>query len=94
MSSSAWAGCTVVIIGMGRLHRLLTPRKYRDKFVTLSEAATGKYVPIPDPFLYTSQNDYDRVMSVIKKYLTLYAEKLERQFAGEAGAPAEEESEK
>lgn len=83
-----------VIIGMSRLHRLLTPRKYRDKFVTLSEAATGKYVPIPDPFLYTSQNDYDRVMSVIKKYLTLYAEKLERQFAGEAGAPAEEESEK
>ena len=62
--------------------------------MTLSEAATGKYVPIPDPFLYTSQNDYDRVMSVIKKYLTLYAEKLERQFAGEAGVPAEEESEK
>lgn len=74
-----------VIIGMSRLHRALTPRKYRDKFVTLSEAATGKYTPIPDPFLYPSQNDYDRLMSVIKKFLTLYAEKLERELAPAGG---------
>ena len=70
-----------VIIGMSKIHRILTPHKYRDKFVTLSEAATGKYTPIPDPFLYPSQNEYDKVMSVIKKYLTLYAEKLERELA-------------
>lgn len=69
------------IIGMSKIHRILTPHKYRDKFVTLSEAATGKYTPIPDPFLYPSQNEYDKVMSVIKKYLTLYAEKLERELA-------------
>ncbi len=68
-----------VIIGMSKIHRALTPHKYRHKFVTLSEAATGKYTPIPDPFLYPSQNEYDKVMSVIKKYLTLYAEKLERE---------------
>ena len=43
-----------VIIGMSKIHRILTPHKYRDKFVTLSEAATGKYTPIPDPFLYPS----------------------------------------
>lgn len=73
-----------VIIGMSKIHRILTPHKYRDKFVTLSEAATGKYTPIPDPFLYPSQNEYDKVMSVIKKYLTLYAEKLERELAPSA----------
>ncbi len=75
-----------VIIGMSKIHRILTPHKYRDKFVTLSEAATGKYAPIPDPFLYPSQNEYDKVMSVIKKYLTLYAEKLERELAPVAEA--------
>lgn len=75
-----------VIIGMSKIHRMLTPHKYRHKFVTLSEAATGKYTPIPDPFLYPSQNEYDKVMSVIKKYLTLYAEKLERELAPVAEA--------
>ncbi len=72
-----------VIIGMCRIHKLLTPRKYKNKFVTLSEAATGKYAPIPDPFLARSQDEYDKVMSVIKKYLTLYAEKLEEQIVKE-----------
>lgn len=75
-----------VIIGMSKIHRFLTPHKYRNKFVTLSEAATGKYTPIPDPFLYPSQNEYDKVMSVIKKYVTMYAEKLEKELA-----PAEAE---
>lgn len=66
-----------VIIGMSKMHKWLTPAKYRKKFITLSEAAEGKYTPIPDPFLYKSQEDYDKVMSVIKVYLTLYATKLE-----------------
>ena len=48
-------------------------------FITLSEAAEGKYTPIPDPFLYKSQEDYDKVMSVIKVYLTLYATRLEEK---------------
>lgn len=30
-----------VIIGMSHTHKLLTPGKYRKKYVTLSEAATG-----------------------------------------------------
>ena len=66
-----------VIIGMSKMHKWLTPAKYRKKFITLSEAAEGRYTPIPDPFLYKSQEDYDKVMSVIKVYLTLYATKLE-----------------
>lgn len=35
-----------VIIGMSKMHRLLTPRRYRDKYITLSEAATGEYAPM------------------------------------------------
>ena len=68
-----------VIIGMSKMHKWLTPCRYRKKFLTLSEAAEGKYTPIPDPFLYKSQEEYDKVMSVIKVYLTLYAARLEEQ---------------
>ena len=70
-----------VIIGMSKMHRLLTPRKYRKKFMTLSYAAEGKYTPIPDPFLYKTQEEYDRVMSVIKVYLEKYAAVLEQKFS-------------
>ena len=70
-----------VIIGMSKMHRLLTPCKYRKKFMTLSYAAEGKYTPIPDPFLYKTQEEYDRVMSVIKVYLEKYAAVLEQKFS-------------
>ena len=65
-----------VIIGMSRMHKLLTPAKYRAKYVTLSEVATGKYHPSPDPFLATSQEKYDETMSVLKAYLSQYFAKL------------------
>lgn len=65
-----------VIIGMSRMHGLLTPRKYRKKYVTLSEAATGKYSPVPDPFLATSQQSYDKTMLVLKGFVTQYFSKL------------------
>lgn len=68
-----------VIIGMSRMHELLTPRKYRKKYVTLSEAATGKYSPVPDPFLATSQSEYDKTMQVLKEYVTKYFTKLKAQ---------------
>jgi len=61
-----------VIIGMSRMHKLLTPRKYRSKYITLSEAATDKYSPVPDPFLATSQEEYDKTMSVLKNYVEQY----------------------
>lgn len=70
-----------VIIGMSKLHKLLTPRKYRKKFVTLSEAAEGKYTPLPDPFLYKTQEEYDKVMAQIKFYVQEYVKKLEERFA-------------
>ncbi len=72
-----------VIVGMSKMHKWLTPRKYRKKFVTLSEAAEGKYTPIPDPFLYKSQEEYDKVMSVIKVYLEELAAKLEKAVSEE-----------
>lgn len=70
-----------VIIGMSRMHGVLTPLKYRKKFITLSRAATGKETPIPDPFLYKTQEEYDKVMSVIKVYLEKYAAVLESRLS-------------
>lgn len=68
-----------VIIGMSRMHGLLTPRKYRKKYVPLSEAAVGKYAPVHDPFLATSQSEYDKTMQVLKEYVTKYFTKLKAQ---------------
>lgn len=68
-----------VIIGMSRMHGLLTHGKYRKKYVTLSEAAVGKYAPVPDPFLATSQSEYDKTMQVLKEYVTKYFTKLKAQ---------------
>ena len=65
-----------VISGMSHMHKLLTPRKYRKKYVTLSEAATGKYAPVPDPFLATSQKEYDKTMAVLKSYVESYFKQL------------------
>lgn len=65
-----------VIIGMSHTHKLLTPGKYRKKYVTLSEAAVGKYSPVPDPFLATSQSEYDKTMQVLKGFVTQYFSKL------------------
>ena len=61
---------------MSHMHKLLTPRKYRKKYVTLSEAATGKYAPVPDPFLATSQKEYDKTMAVLKSYVESYFKQL------------------
>lgn len=72
-----------VIIGMSHMHKLLTPRKYRKKYVTLSEAATGKYVPVPDPFLATSQKEYDKTMTVLKQYVEAYFKKLKTKISAE-----------
>lgn len=68
-----------VIIGMSKTHGLLTPHKYRKKYHTLSEIAVGKYKPIPDPFLATSQKAYDKTMVVLKEYVQKYFEKLKTQ---------------
>lgn len=72
-----------VIIGMSRMHGLMTPAKYRNKYRTLSEIATGKYSPVPDPFLALSQKSYDKTMAVLKDYVTKYYEKLKAQFSVE-----------
>ena len=69
-----------VIIGMSKMHKLLTPKKYRDKYITLSEAATGQYASVPDPFLATSQESYDKTMDTLKRYITEYFAKLKAKF--------------
>lgn len=73
-----------VIIGMSRVHRHLLPFWWRKKYVTLSEAATGKYEQIPDPFLIREQEKYDEAMEPIKKYLEQYAEKLRSELTAKA----------
>ncbi len=72
-----------VIIGMSKAHKLFTPLKYKKKYITLSEAATGEYSPVPDPFLYSTQEKYDECMQVLKAYLQLYLEILKAQFLQE-----------
>ena len=69
-----------VIIGMSKMHRAMTPRKYRDKFITMSEAATGRYENIPDPFLAKSQEEYNKVMKVLRDYIVLYVKGLENTY--------------
>jgi Protein-tyrosine-phosphatase len=70
-----------VIIGMSAMHKYLTPKKYRAKFITLSEAAIGKVIKIPDPFLIKTQSAYDDVMEIIKLFLDLYANNLIDEFS-------------
>ncbi len=70
------------IIGMTRWHKFLLPKAERAKFKTLSEAAEGKYSPIPDPFLAKSQEEYDKAMDIIKKYLEEYAAKIKERHNG------------
>lgn len=67
-----------VIIGMTKSHKLMLNKKYRDKFITLSKAATGTYIPIPDPFARTTQKKYDEDMRVLYGYLEQYKNNLIR----------------
>ena len=68
-----------MIIGMTRWHKWLLKKEWKGKFETLSEAATGKYAAIPDPFLARNQSSYDSAMKVIKDYLVKFAEKLKEK---------------
>ena len=70
-----------VIIGMGYLQWFLLPFKYKKKYVNLSKAAIGKNINIPDPFYRKSMEFYKNTMDVIKTYLIVYAEKLEKEFS-------------
>ena len=70
-----------IIIGMTKTHKILTPKKYRDKFLTLSEAAYGEYSPIPDPFLQNNFEKYSECMNIIKTALIEFCDKLEEQFS-------------
>jgi len=65
-----------VIIGMVKSHRILIPLPYKKKFITLSEAVTGKYTPIKDPWLEKDMNVYFEAMDEIKEYLEAYKDKL------------------
>lgn len=64
-----------VIIGMTRSHLKMLPRRYRDKFSTLTEAATGVHRELRDPYWERlPQDEYEKRMAEISDYLTRYAE--------------------
>lgn len=63
-----------VIIGMTAWHRWFIPRKWKDKYVNLATLVTGAYKPVPDPFLESSQEGYDKVMDILKEYLDKLAD--------------------
>lgn len=67
-----------VIIGMTNGHRLLVPFFWKDKFMTLSEAAIGEYKPVPDPWLQ-KPDEYSKSMQVIKAYIEQYVKNLETE---------------
>ena len=69
-----------VIIGMTKSHKFFTPKKFREKFMTLSEIAYGSYRPIPDPFLVTDFDDYLKCMNVIKDALIAFSDRIKEQF--------------
>ncbi len=73
-----------VIIGMSKMHKFMTPIPFQKKYTTLSEIATGQYKNIPDPFLAPTQEEYNKVMEVIKGYLLLYIKKLEENYTQKA----------
>ncbi len=70
-----------IIIGMSKAHRAFTPKKYRSKYASLSEVATGVYFPVPDPYMARSQESYNAAMDKIKSYLTQYFVKLKRELS-------------
>lgn len=72
-----------VIIGMTRSNAFFLPRKYRKKFLLLSQIAKGEYIPIPDPVLIKDQNKYYEAMDEIKNYLVEYANLLKDKFTRE-----------
>lgn len=65
------------IVGMTKSHKfyILNP-KWKKKFTTLSEAATGRYAAIPDPWLQRDPEKYIAEMDKIKAYLELYRDRL------------------
>lgn len=65
------------IIGMSRIHKLFVPKRFRSKYCTLSEAALGKYIAIPDPFL-GSKKSYNATMDKLQEYVSAYFEKLKQ----------------
>ncbi len=69
-----------IIIGMTGSHRTMLPRKYRDKFCTLTEAAYGIHREISDPYWeHLNQDEYNQRMDEIKGILADYAKKLKKE---------------
>lgn len=66
-----------IIIGMTKSHKIMLNKKYKDKFLTLSEVATGKYEAVADPWLEKDIEKYFTQMQKLKDFLEVYKLRLE-----------------
>jgi protein-tyrosine-phosphatase len=66
-----------LIVGMSHSHKLLTPKKYRDKFLQISKWAIGERVDIPDPYFVKTDAEYAELLAHVKEYLEIIRKKLE-----------------
>lgn len=69
-----------IIIGMTYTHKWETPCKYWKKFKTLSQITDGKYIPIPDPWLKKTQEEYNKEMDKLDIYIEKLANVLRERF--------------
>lgn len=67
------------IVGMSKKNKWFLPIKFRKKFTTLSEFATGEYKVVVDPFLMKTVEEYNAVMDQIKDYLEKLAKKIKKE---------------
>lgn len=75
-----------IIIGMTKWHKTLTPFYWRSKCMTLSEAATGEYVPVKDPWTCKTTEEYDACMEEMKAYLKQFCSRLNAEQASRTPA--------
>ncbi|MDO5449245.1 MAG: low molecular weight phosphatase family protein [Clostridia bacterium] len=69
-----------IVIGMTKSHKyMIFVPSWRRKFKTLSEAATGSYKAVPDPWLQRDTEKYIGEMNKIKAYLEQYIKVLEEE---------------
>ena len=69
-----------LIIGMTKSHKFWLPKKFKKKFVTLSEAAYNIYTAMPDPFMTKDMKKYKSYMEAIKVATERFADNLEKAF--------------
>lgn len=78
-----WFEDADVIIGMTKMHKFLTPKKYRKKYISLAMASYNRDFNISDPFLAKTQESYDEQMEQLKIILNEYYKNLKKSLSND-----------